>query len=184
MTHPLVVEEEVLHPQRAPLPDRRELRGLVVRETQGGHVLVLLGKLLQDGQRLDELLLHQLERLLQLDDVRVVPDVAARRPQVNDRHGLGRGVAEGVDVPHDVVAELRLVLVGLGEVDVVEVVLHLLDLLVGDVEAELLLGRGEGEPQLAPRGELHGGAEDGGHLLGGVSGVFVKVHRGRDALNG
>mmetsp|Transcript_9839 Transcript_9839/g.17881 ORF Transcript_9839/g.17881 Transcript_9839/m.17881 type:complete len:374 (+) Transcript_9839:1062-2183(+) len=164
-----VIQQQVLHPERASLAHRGELRRLVVREAQCGHVLVLVGEDLEDRKGLHELLLDELERLLELHDVGVISHVTAGRSEVNDGHGLGRHVPVRVYVSHDVVAEFGFVLASLVEVDVVEIVLHLLELFVGDFDAELLFGGGEGEPELAPSGEFHGGGEDGGHFLGGIA---------------
>mmetsp|Transcript_28981 Transcript_28981/g.61717 ORF Transcript_28981/g.61717 Transcript_28981/m.61717 type:complete len:331 (-) Transcript_28981:270-1262(-) len=144
--HPLVIQQQILHPERAPLAHRGELRRLIVRESQRRHILVLEREFLEDGERLDELLAYQLERFLELDDVRVVPDVAGGGAQVNDGHGLGRHVSEGVDVSHDVVAEFGFEFGSLVEVDGVEIVLHLLELFVGNVDAEFLFRGGECEP--------------------------------------
>ena len=60
-----------------------------------------------------------------------------------------RDVAERVDVRHHVVAEAPLVRRDRVEVDVVEVRAHLRDRLVGNRNAELLLGLGEREPERA-----------------------------------
>lgn len=50
----------------------------------------------------------------------------------------GAAVSEGVDVCHDIMSELALLLRRHGEVDVVLVALHLLDLGVGDGQAQSL----------------------------------------------
>lgn len=54
-------------------------------------------------------------------------------------------MSEGVDVSHDVVPELPLLLGGHGEVDVLGVALHLLDLSVRDRQTQFLRGNDEAE---------------------------------------
>ena len=65
---------------------------------------------------------------------------------------------------------LLLVLVSLVKVDVVDVLLQLLDLLVGNVYTELLLRQCESQPHLTPSCELAGRAEDVRHLGGSILG--------------
>ena len=93
-----------------------------------GSVAMLLGKL---GQRVD----HRrdpaaiiLSPSRSKQQVGVVGHVAARRPQVNNRPGVGTHVAVGVNVGHHVVPQLLLVLSGRREIDVVDVGLQLVDL--------------------------------------------------------
>lgn len=50
----------------------------------------------------------------------------------------GAAVSEGVDVRHDIMSELALLLRRHGEIDIVLVALHLLDLGVGDGQAQSL----------------------------------------------
>eukprot|EP00611_Tribonema_gayanum_P008927 TRINITY_DN1862_c0_g1_i3.p6 TRINITY_DN1862_c0_g1~~TRINITY_DN1862_c0_g1_i3.p6 ORF type:complete len:107 (+),score=36.26 TRINITY_DN1862_c0_g1_i3:345-665(+) len=71
------VEHQILHPQRAALAHGGELRGLVVREAQRGELLVLVGKRRHHGQQLDQLPPYQQQRVADLDNVRVVADIAA-----------------------------------------------------------------------------------------------------------
>ena len=80
------------------------------------------------------------ERLAHQDQVGVVGDVAGGGAEVDDVAGGRGGVAEGVDVGHHVVAELALVLVGAGEVDVVEVGAQLLELLGADARRLAVVG--------------------------------------------
>ena len=72
---------------------------------------------------------------------------------------------------HDIVAEFAFIFGGVVHVLVgdFEGGFHFVDLLVGDVEAAGLLGLGDGEPDLAPGGELVSGGPDFAHLGGCVS---------------
>jgi len=77
----------------------------------------------------------ELEGLSHLDEVGVVADEGGGGAEVDDGSRVGSGVAEGVDVGHDVVAELFFVFGGFCEVDVFEVLVHLLELFGGDGQA-------------------------------------------------
>ena len=103
------VEDQLVAPEGRPLADRDELRGLEVGVAEAGQVLPAVGEVGQGVDRADEPVADQSERLADQDQVGVVGDVATGRAQVDDRPGLGRGVAEGVDVGHHVVAEPLLV---------------------------------------------------------------------------
>ena len=74
------------------------------------------------------------------------PHIAAGGSQVDDRHGIGTGLADGVDMGHHIVAQLLLVLGGLLVVDVVQVGLHLRNLRLGNRQAQLHLRPGKGYP--------------------------------------
>lgn len=69
------------------------------------------------------------------DEFGVVGDFTACGSEVDDSSGSGRGVGEGVDVSHDVVAKLAFILLGFGEIDIVEVGSHFIDCFFWDVEA-------------------------------------------------
>ena len=79
---------------------------------------------------------------------------------------------------HDIMAHQLLPLGGHGVVDVGNVGLQLPDLLLGDVQAQLVLGLGEGNPQLPPGLVAHILGEKVEHILRGVAagqGGFVAV---------
>ena len=105
------------------------------------------------------------------EQISVADDVLAGASEVDDALCGGAAVAEGVDMGHDIVAEFAFIFGGEGEVFVgdLEVRFHLVDLFVGDVEAAGLLGLCDGEPDLAPGGELVSGGPDFAHLGGCVS---------------
>jgi len=79
--------------------------------------------------------------------------------------GQRRRVAVRVHVGHHVVAELLLVVLGLGEVDVVQVLSHLLDLLGRDVEPQFPLGLRQRQPKPPPGGTPPLGTEKLPHGL-------------------
>ena len=99
---------------------------------------------------------------------------------MDDGLGLGAGLAEGEHMGHHVVPDLVLMRRGGGIVDVVNVLAHLLNLLVADGDAQLLLRLRQRDPQLAPGGKLVVVGKQTLHFVVGVSaaqGVLVKfVH--------
>lgn len=68
----------------------------------------------------------------------VVSHVARGGAEMDDGCSGGAAVCEGVDVRHDIVSELALLLRRHGEINIVLVALHLLDLAVGDWQAQSL----------------------------------------------
>lgn len=70
----------------------------------------------------------------------VVSNITGSGPQMNDGSRAGAAVCEGVDVRHHVVPEFTLLFSRHGEVDVVGVRLHLLDLSVSDGQTQNLGG--------------------------------------------
>ena len=150
----LQVHVQFVHPQSGALAHGGELCGLAVGVGQAGHVLVLVGKLGQVGQGADDLLVHQFQALAHDDHVGVVTHIAAGGAQMDDALGVGALQAVGIDVAHHVMTDQLFPGGSLFVVDVVLVGFQLGDLLVGDVQALLLLGFGQGNPQTAPGAEL------------------------------
>ncbi len=82
--------------------------------------------------------------------IRFVGDEATRRPQMDDRARLGRGVAKGVDVGHHVMPEPLFVAASSVEVDLVDFRAQRLDLGVGDRQPQRTLRVGERNPEPPP----------------------------------
>ena len=177
----LQVLEELIHPQGGPLAHGDQLGGLIVGIAQGGQGLVLAGKPAQGRQDPHQFVPEEGQTLFHQNDIRVVPHVAAGGPQVEDGHGTGALGAVGVDVGHHVMAELPLLLLGQVIVDVVLLPLQLVDLPLGDGQAQFLLRPGQGNPQPAPGGEFFIGRKNIQHLPAGVAGgqgAFIGVFHG------
>ena len=104
------------------------------------------------------------------DEIRVVGDIAAGGPQVDDPRGGGGRLAVGVDVGHHVVADLLLPRRSRLIVDVGDVGLQLRHLLRGDGQAQIALGPGQGHPQPPPGLKAHVGGEQVQHERRGVPG--------------
>ena len=87
-------------------------------------------------------------------DVGVVPDVAAGGSEVDDTLGLRALQTIGVDVAHDIVTHDLLPRLRVRIIHIVRMGLQLIDLLLGDIEPQLLLGLREGDPELSPGAEF------------------------------
>jgi len=96
----------------------------------------------------------QVEALADQQQLGVAVDELACRAEVDDRP-RGRGdLAQGVNVSHDVVVQAGFVSFGGLEIDIIEVCGKGLDLGRGDVQPQLALGFGQGQPEAPPCGEF------------------------------
>ena len=94
------------------------------------------------------------EPLADQDQVGVIRDIAARRPQVDDLAGVRRDVSQRMHMSHHVMPEPLLVGPRRLEVDVVDLRPQLLDLPLLDRQPEFFLCLGEGDPEPPPGREL------------------------------
>jgi hypothetical protein len=145
------VEHEVLHPQRRALADRRRLCRLEVRRSKRGLGAPFSRERRQRAEHTQNLAAKQFHAPAHENQVRVVRDVGARCPVVDEAARRGSNVAERMDVRHHVMPKPTLVGRDHIEIDVVEVRPHLRDRLVGNRNTELLFRFGEREPQLPPQ---------------------------------
>ena len=163
------VHQQLVHPERRALADGGQLRRLEVGEAEGRLRLVRVGELRELVQNGRELFAHEQQTLADLNDVGVVADIRARRTEVDDACGLGRDLAEGINVCHNVMAHLLLALTGHIIVDIGDVRLHLVHLFLGDGQAERHLSLCQRYPQAAPGREFHVRGEVIQHLLRGIA---------------
>ncbi len=112
---------------------------------------------------------EDLQRLAQQEDIGIVDDVHGSGAQVDDGFGLGRGLGEGVQVGHEIVADAGFLPGGLVEVDVIEMGAHVGDLVIGDGQAQRFFRLGQRQPDAPPGGMLALRRKDGDHLRGGVA---------------
>ena len=89
---------------------------------------------------------------------------------MDDGLGVGTLLAVGVDVAHNVMADQLFTGFRHVVVDIPGMGLHLIDLLLGHVQPQLVLGLRQGNPQLPPGAELVVVGEEILHLLAGVPG--------------
>jgi len=112
---------------------------------------------------------NNLQALAQQQQIGVVGDKATGRAQVDDRPGVGTLVAVGVDVGHHVVAQLAFVAGRSLEVHVVHMGLQLVDLALGNRQAQLGLRLGQRNPEPPPRAELALRTPQRAHLRRGIT---------------
>ncbi|CAN4040660.1 putative conserved protein YegL, contains vWA domain of TerY type, partial [Dysosmobacter welbionis] len=166
----LQVGEQVLHPEGGPLAHRHQLGGLIVGIAQGGGGLVLLCKFTEVRHHSQQLSPEIPQALPVDDEIRVVGDIAAGGPQVDDPRSGGGRLAVGVDVGHHVVTDLLLPRRSRLIVDVGDVGLQLRHLLRGDGQAQIVLCPGQGHPQTPPGLETRVRRKQTQHKIRGVSG--------------
>ena len=104
---------------------------------------------------------------------------------MDDAARVRADVAIGVNVRHDVVPHALLMPAGVVIVDVVDVLLHLIDLCLGDVQPQLFLGLGQRDPQPAPCGKFMIGRKEEKHFPAGIAAAqrrFIAVLAHDDLL--
>ena len=181
------IGHEILDPEGGSLSDCDELGGLIVGISEGREGPVLHGELREGLCRGEQFSPDMPQRLPVKDDIGVVGDVAAGGAEVDDPGGGGSGESVGVDMGHDVVADLPLPGVRGVEVDVVDIGLQFSDLLFGDRQAELRFRSRQRDPQASPRADALPGGKQAQHGFGGVAGGqggFVPVSHGLCSLVG
>ena len=119
----------------------------------------------------------------------IVADERRRRSEMDNRRGFRATASERVNMRHDVVSAAAFFRFGDVEIDVREIPFHFIELLIGDVQAQLLakgertlasespspspvgylLTFGQPEPKSSPAGELLQVAEVVAHLRRGVA---------------
>jgi hypothetical protein len=125
-----------------------------MRKSKRWQVLVLETHFTQDFDQVQHLSAQDIHAITHLDQICIVTDEAARGTEMNDGSSSGALVTESMNVSHDIVTKLTLVGGGSIKVDRVHMLGHLVQLLRGDVEAELVLCLSQRDPHLAPRRKL------------------------------
>ena len=106
----LQIHQKFLHPERCAFSDCRRLGRLEVCKRKCRKVLVLVRKLCQLVNDIDQLFVHELERLVHHDDVCVVPDIARSRPKMDDARCLWTLLPISIHMAHDIMAHKLLAL--------------------------------------------------------------------------
>ena len=163
------VHHQILQPQRAAFAHGGELGGLEVGVAQSRQRLLGLGEYREAIDRLGALQRKHAQTFAHQDQVGIVGDIARRGAEVNNRRRQRGNRAEGMHVGHHIVATPLLLFRGHRVIDVVEVRLHLRDLLGADRQPQAALSLGQLDPQPPPRPESTVVRENGLHLFGGVA---------------
>ncbi len=151
-TEAFEIQNEILQPQTGPLPDRRRLGRLEVGVAQGRLRGPAPREFSQGGDDAEEAPFDQCQGVPGDHQFGVVTDEAGGCAEVEDRTGRRRPVGEGVEVGHDVVTGLLLVLGDPFEITLVddEIGPHLLEGLLGNLQAQFPFGLRQGQPGSAP----------------------------------
>ena len=139
-------------------------------ESQGGQVLVFQNKPAQQRQHIHQLFANQPQSIVHDHQVGVIADIAAGRPQMDDPLGIGTLHAISIDMRHHIVAHLFFPRGGYIIIDIVLVGFQLGNLFIGDGQAQLLFGFGQGDPEFPPGAKLVIGRKQVLHLLAGIAG--------------
>ena len=114
-----------------------------------------------------------------MEQVAIICDVAGCRAEVDDPLCLWALLPVGVDMGHHIVAELFFISVGLGDIDVIDLLFEGFDLGGGDRKSAGLLPFGKGYPKFSPCRVFVVGGKQVGHLracITGGEGGCVMVH--------
>ena len=168
--HLVQIHQKLLCPQGGTLAHGGGLRRLEVGERQGGQILVFLDEMPQQRQHIHQLFAHQTQRIVHDHQIGVVADIAAGRAQMDDALGFRALHPVSVHMRHHIVAHLLFLFACHIVVDVVLMRFQLGNLLIGDGQAQLLLGFRQRDPQLAPCAELVVRRKQILHFLAGIAG--------------
>ena len=163
------VEYQILQPQHGPPSYGGELRWLKVGVPQCHQGPVLRGKLRQRLHGVHQPGTHDTQPLAHLHEVCVVTDKGTRGAQVDNATGCGALLAIGVNMRHDIVAQLLFLRFGDREVDVLDMGVQFLDLLRADSETDLGFRFSQRDPETTPGLEFVLRRKDPAHLLTGVA---------------
>src|SRR6185436_18211678 len=103
------VEHQVLHPQRRPLADGRELCRLQMCVSERWLVAPGLGERREGAQNIEHLAAKEVEPTPHQDQIGVVRDVGARRSKMNEWFRRRSDVTERMNVRHHIVPETLLI---------------------------------------------------------------------------
>ncbi len=126
-----------------------------MREGKRRLILLLPRKFCQSRNHVDELLPDKDHGLTHDNNIGIVTDIAARRAEVNDPLCLRALLSVRIDMAHDIVADNLLAFTGDIVIDILRVLLHFVDHLIGDpIDSEFLLRLGKSDPKFPPGAEL------------------------------
>ena len=117
-----------------------------MRKSQRCRRLVFKSKVFKSSHYRDKFFAYDFQSLSYHYYFCIIGDVAAGCAEVNNRRRGFRLHAERVNVRHNIVTNLVFALFGNVVIDVVGILFHFGDLLVGDVEPQFFLALGKRNP--------------------------------------
>ena len=146
--------------------------------SETGKVFILIGKFSQIVQDVDNLSSDDLQCVPHDDDIGIVADIAGGSAQMDDALCIGALEAVSVDMAHYIMPDEFFSRFGFFVVDVIFMRNQLVDLLLGNRQAELMFSLGQCNPQKTPGLEFFILREKVLHFLGRITrakGAFVSI---------
>ena len=176
----LQIGGQILQPEGGPLAHGDQLGGLIMRIAQGGQGFGPVGKGREISHDLQQLAPEIAERVPVENQVRVVRHIAGGGAEMDDAGGFGRRLAVGIDMRHDIMADLLFPGGGHVKIDVLLMGLQRLHLGGRDGQPQLAFGPGQLGPEPAPGADPGAGGEKlqhiGAGIAGGEGGFILVVH--------
>jgi hypothetical protein len=169
--HLLHIQAEILHPERGSLAHCSELGRLKVGVCQTGQGRKPRREPLQRREHCDQPAEQKPQSIAHQHQIGIVGHKRAGGSEVEVRAGGGYLIAEGMDVGHHIVAKAPFVPRCRSQVGVIEVLPHLADRRLRNLQSQLALGFGQGEPESAPEGNSAGLSPQRLHCRRRVSGA-------------
>ena len=136
-----------------PVADGRRFGGLDVGEGNGGRMRLRRDACGEDGEQLLQLTGDEIQGLAQTQRIDVVKHIHGGGAEVDDGAAHSALAGKGLDLRHEVVANLALDGLGGGDVDLILVGAQIGHLRGGD-QAGLMLGLGQRDPEAAQQAAL------------------------------
>ena len=163
-------QPEILRPCGGATTDGDGLRGLVVRGAERWQILPLLCKVTERQQDASRFCRDKFNRLTQQDQFGIAVDELTGGTEVDDALGLRDLVTPGVDVRHDIVSQLPLIVASRLKIKIIQMRPHGFKLSLADVQTEFMLRFGQSQPQPSPCAEFPLVRPDLLHRCRGIAG--------------
>ena len=148
--HVLQIHQKILDPERRALSHGSRLGGLEMRKREGGEIFIFHRKRGENADHGDQLAPDKTQGVRHDDDIGVVAHIAGGGAQVDNRAGVRALLAKGVHVRHHVVPDDLFTRLCDVVIDVVGVLLHFVDLLLGNGQTQFHFGLRQRDPETAP----------------------------------
>ena len=165
------IHEKILKIQGVTLTDRGGLSRLIMGVPQGCEPLVLARKGDEIGDNIDQALLDELQTLFLEQQIGVAANKLRSCAEMDDRLGSRALEAIGIDMGHDIMADLFFLGRGQLEIDIRDMGPQFIEHGAGDEigKTHLMLGFGQGDPAAAPGFKLGAFGKKLLHLAAGVA---------------
>jgi len=165
------IHEKILNIQGVTLANRGGLGRLIMGVAQGCQALVLATESGQVGNDIHQALLNELQTLFLEKQIGVAADKLRSCAEMDNRLGSGALETIGIDMSHDIVADLLFLGRGHLEIDIRGMGPQFIEHSAGnDIgKTHFMLGLGQGDPAAAPGFKLGAFGKKLLHLAAGVA---------------